>query len=142
MALPVPEVGLVIRYAYVWKHEVRSGIAEGKERPAAIVLSRTLSADGSVLVTVAPVTSEQPPSDSLSVEIPADERRRLGLTDPGRSWIVLEDFNRFTWPGFDLRQIPDKPGTFAYGRLARRVMREVLELLDRHAATLTATKRD
>ncbi len=27
-----------------------------------------------------------------------------------RSWIVLDEFNEFAWPGFDLRPVPGKPG--------------------------------
>lgn len=39
MTLPVPEPGLVIRYAYLWDREAREGRDEGsKDRPCAIVL--------------------------------------------------------------------------------------------------------
>ncbi len=42
MSLPEPELGLVIRYSYLWKSEHDAGRDEGsKDRPCAIVLSVT-----------------------------------------------------------------------------------------------------
>ena len=61
--------------------------------------------EGRDVVTVLPIT-HTPPSASeadLAIEIPnPTEIRRLGLDD-ARSWVVLTDANRFTWPGPDLR---------------------------------------
>lgn len=38
MALPEPEAGLVIRYAYLWKREADGGQVEGgKDRPCALL---------------------------------------------------------------------------------------------------------
>ena len=53
-------------------------------------------------MTVLPI-SYAPPADSrLAVEIPVAVKRRLRLDDD-RSWVVLTEANRFTWPGPDLR---------------------------------------
>ncbi len=42
MSLPTPHPGLVIRYAYLWKHEYEAGREEGsKDRPRAIVMAVT-----------------------------------------------------------------------------------------------------
>jgi hypothetical protein len=40
----------------------------------------------------------------------------LGL-DGERSWIILDDFNDFIWPGYDLRLVPGKSGRYDYGLL-------------------------
>jgi hypothetical protein len=35
-----------------------------------------------------------------------------------RSWIIYSELNRFTWPGPDLRRLPDRDdSTVAYGML-------------------------
>jgi hypothetical protein len=60
MALPEPEAGLVVSYAYLWSQEQRAGKTEGlKNRPCAIVLVVT-SEEGHQKVTVAPITHTQP----------------------------------------------------------------------------------
>jgi hypothetical protein len=117
MSLPEPELGLVIRYSYLWQSEHAAGRDEGiKDRPCAIVLNVTADKLGQ-RVTVLPITHSQPKNPALAIEIPAAVKRRLGL-DWDRSWIVLSEGNEFNWPGPDLR--PQKGGdlsTVAYGLL-------------------------
>ena len=43
-------------------------------------------------------------------------KRHLALDD-ARSWIILDEINEFTWPGFDLRPIPPSRDRFTYGYL-------------------------
>ena len=50
------------------------------------------------------------------MEIPPAICRALGL-DAGRHWLRMDELNRFTWPGFDLRAIPGRAGEYAYGML-------------------------
>jgi hypothetical protein len=117
MALPEPECGLVISYAYLWRHECEAGQSEGlKDRPCAIVLAMAGTGDDPVTVTVAPIMHAAPRHPDLAIEIPPRVKRHLGL-DERRSWIVLDEFNEFAWPGFDLRQVPGKPGHYEYGFL-------------------------
>ena len=53
----------------------------------------------------------------LTVEIPQATKRRLGL-DNARSWIVLTEANRFTWPGPDLRPVRrGEAASVLYGEL-------------------------
>lgn len=114
MALPVPEAGLVISYSYLWRHEKEIGIAEGKkDRPCAIILVAHKS-DGATVVTVAPITHSAPSNPSTAMEIPPRVKRHLGL-DGERSWVVLDDFNEFIWPGFDIRPVPGRSGRYEYG---------------------------
>ena len=101
------------------------GQEEGvKDRPCAVVLT-TIGEAGDQVVTVLPI-SHTPPSDPLlAVEIPAAVKRRLNLDDE-RSWVVLTEANRFTWPGPDLR--PLRPGdaqSAAYGSLPYGLFEQV-----------------
>jgi hypothetical protein len=132
MALPEPESGLVISYAYLWRHEMEAGLTEGlKDRPCAIVLAADGGESGATTVTVAPITHTPPRDPEVAIELPPKVKRHLGLDD-GHSWIVVDEFNEFAWPGFDLRPIPGKPGQYAYGflppALFTRIVQRVLEL--------------
>jgi hypothetical protein len=127
VSLPEPELGLVIRYSYLWKSEYDEGREEGiKDRPCAIVLSIT-AGDPGTRVTVLPITHTPPKDAALALEIPPTVKRRLGL-DFERSWIILAEGNDFTWPGPDLRPQPGKDlSSVAYGFLPPRLFDEVLK---------------
>lgn len=120
MTFPAPVPGLVIRYTYLWQSEHARGQEEGvKDRPCAIVLT-TATENGRHSVTVLAVTHTPPVDERLAVEIPPAIKRRLCLDD-ARSWAVLSEANRFTWPGPDLR--PARPGdasSAVYGPLPYR----------------------
>jgi hypothetical protein len=105
---PEPEAGLVVSYSYLWKEEEERGQVEGrKDRPCAIVLAvddPDPKVDGRTQVAVAPITHSPPHDPNVAVEIPSRVKEHLGL-DSERSWVILEEVNIFTWPGFDLRPI-------------------------------------
>lgn len=89
-----------------------------KDRPCALVL-QSQNREGNDVVTVLPITHTPPGTadTDLAIEIPADTKRRLGLDD-ARSWIMLTEANRFTWPGPDLRmEVNGEPSTVLYGLL-------------------------
>ena len=129
MPLPVPEPGLVIGYAYLWRSQHEDGQEEGlKDRPCAIVLT-TRNAHGETIVTVAPVTHRPPESRDAAVELPAATKQRLGLDDK-RSWIIVSEVNRFIWPGPDLRPVSrTEPDRFDYGLLPPVLFQVVKERL-------------
>jgi hypothetical protein len=60
---------------------------------------------------VAPVTHAAPDKSGDAVEIPANVKRQLGF-DHERSWIVVTEFNRFIWPGPDIRPVPGSDAPF------------------------------
>ena len=123
MPLPDPFPGLVLHYSYLWHDEHRRGLEEGtKNRPCVVVLAVT-SEDGEIVVTVAPITHATPRMAGEAVEIPAATKHRLGL-DEGRSWIVVNEINRFCWPGVDLLPVPGKGG-YDYGVLPPGLFRQV-----------------
>lgn len=124
MPLPTPTPGLVIGYAYLWRHEALRGLEEGrKDRPCVIVLAVEM-VDGQTVVTVAPITHSPPTRPEIAVEIPAATKARLGL-DGERSWAVASDLNRFVWPGVDLRPVARDAETCAYGLLPASLYRDV-----------------
>jgi hypothetical protein len=106
VALPAPEPGLVLNYAYLWHHEYGAGEEEGrKHRPSVIVLCSAKASDDALIVTVLPVTHTPPADEAAAIEIPAAVKKHLRLDD-ARSWIVVAEGNEFVWPGYDLRQAP------------------------------------
>jgi hypothetical protein len=130
MALPLPLPGQVIRYAYLWWSEARTGREDSvKDRPCSIVLTRITTASRTIAY-VLPVTLTPPLKDEDGVEIPATTTQRLGL-DTERSWIITTELNQFTWPGPDLR--PTASGEYVYSYLPEKLMRLVLGQVKRNA---------
>lgn len=132
MPLPDPVPGLVISYAFLWSHEHEAGIEEGrKDRPCAIVVATQDDQTGEFRTIVAPITHDPPENPTMAVEIPPMIKDHLGL-DTQRSWVVCSELNRFTWPGFDLRPVPGRPGKFNYGMLPKAffetIKQRILEL--------------
>jgi hypothetical protein len=125
LAFPQPVAGLVIRYSYLWRDEDQRGQEEGvKDRPCAVVLV-TGDEDDDLVVTVLPVTHAPPADAASAIEIPHATKRRLGLDDE-RSWVVLSEANRFTWPGPDLRMARSgDPASVVYGLLPRALFKEI-----------------
>jgi hypothetical protein len=129
VVLSAPKNGVVIHYGYLWKAEQKSGRTEAtKDRPAAVVLAHKNSGDGRISVFVLPITHSAPQNQSVAVEIPRDVKRRLGLDD-ARSWIMCDEVNQFTWPGYDLRPVPGrKPPKWEYGMLGRELYEKIRDL--------------
>ncbi len=121
MPLPRPEPGLVLSYAYLWRHEHNRGLEEGlKARPCAVVLA-VQTQDEKTIVTVAPITHRAPSDSTRAIRLPAVVKRHLGL-DAEASWIIADEVNRFAWPGPDLRPVSrHRADQFAYGFLPEDV---------------------
>lgn len=129
MALPDPQLGLVISYNYLWRDEHDAGRDEGsKSRPCVIVLALENRADGSILARVVPVTHSPPRVTEAALEVPPAVKRHLGLDD-ARSWVILDEVNEFVWPGFDLRPIPPSRDRFTYGFLPPRLFDQLMARL-------------
>lgn len=125
MTWPAPQLGLVIRYSYLWTREARAGREEGaKDRPCAIVL-----AIGAVQerkrVIVLPITHTAPQPPGEGVELPPAVKTRLGL-DHERSWVIVSEGNDFIWPGPDLRPLAGEGlESVVYGFLPPRLFHAV-----------------
>lgn len=141
MALPEPVPGLVICYSYLWHDERRRGVDEGrKDRPCAIVVARVDEA-GETSILVVPITHTEPPAERHPVALPRTVKRRLGMDDRP-SWIVTDELNQFTWPGFDLRPISRQtPDVFHFGVLPAKLFRAVTRSILANAARLRNVQR-
>lgn len=127
MSLPKPEVGVVIRFNYLWRRERDQGRDNARyPRPCAIILSHRRAADGLTIVMVAPITHAAPTSDTLALEIPPRVKQHLGLDD-ARSWVVTDEVNEFAWPGFDLE--PNQEGEIAYGVLPPKLYNKIRDMV-------------
>lgn len=134
MPLPAPEPGLVIPYGYLWRHEHRKGMEEGRKvRPAVIVLAVQHPGRAVKRVTVAPITHSPPSANDRAIEVPARVKQALRLDDD-RSWIVLDEVNLFDWPGYDIRPVPGTVDRFAYGFLPPKLYDAVIGGILRLAA--------
>jgi hypothetical protein len=126
MEFPQPEVGLVISYSYLWSDEAEAGHVEGrKNRPCAIVLAVRQAEGEAPVVTVVPITHSPHRDPNAAVEIPPVIKRHLGLDDQP-AWIVLDEFNVFTWPGFDLRPVPGQRNRYHYGLLPPKLFEGII----------------
>lgn len=140
MSFRDPEPGLVVSYAYLWRHEHNAGLDEGrKNRPCVIVLSLVQQESGTQ-VTVAPITHSKPSGDTIGLEIPPRVKQHLGL-DHETSWVILSEVNQFIWPGYDLRPVPGKKGEYAYGflppRLFETIKAGILDLIIKRRSKIT-----
>ena len=142
MAIPEPLPGLVISYSFLWSREHEAGAREGrKDRPCAIVVATMEETTEETRVIVEPITHHPPDNPHLAVEIPTKVKRHLGL-DVDRSWVVCSELNRFTWPGYDLRQVPGETGRFEYGMLPRKLFETIKQrILDLDRAYRSVTSR-
>ncbi|HEV2363736.1 MAG TPA: hypothetical protein VGS12_06005 [Caulobacteraceae bacterium] len=85
-------------------------------------------------VIVTPITHEPPSDPAAALEIKPAIRRALGL-DSTRQWLRFDELNRFDWPGFDLRPIPGRGDSWAYGMLPGAIYDELRRaILERQRA--------
>ena len=119
-----PEVGLVIRHAYLWWNEARKGREEGaKDRPCVIVHLRQNEYQETETF-IALITHTPPAIPEKAIEIPQSTKKRLGL-DKEASWVITTEVNRFVWPGPDIRAVPG--GALAYGHLPAAMTQDVIQ---------------
>ena len=104
----LPKSGHILRYVYLFKEEEARGRDEGvKERFVAVVGFE----EGKY--RVAAITTKGERSGS-AIALPAEVAKAAGLSP--ESSIVVSEFNRFRWPGYDIRPLMKSPGYIA-GRL-------------------------
>ena len=100
---------------------------------------------GDTRLIVLPITHSPPAKGANAVEIPADTKRRLSL-DEARSWIILDEANRFVWPGPDIRPFSTPQGqTISYGFLPPglfAIVRTKFLALDAAARTRPVTRTE
>ena len=127
-----PKVGQIVRHHFLWSEEKAAGRTEGaKPRPCIIIAVETRSEGDAPRVTVLPIPSQAPRSDAAAVAVPGSLKTRIEL-DPGRpAWVVVDQANVFTWPGFDL--VPLSNGSFVRGTITSGFFQQI-------AAAVIATR--
>lgn len=130
MKKPDPQVGLIVRFDYLWRDEQDQGHLDGaKDRPRAVIVALQRAEDGSQQVYVAPITHSPPRDGQRFIEMPSPFNSLTGL-DHERSWLITSELNRVDWsdPGI----VPARPSQWFYGSLprgiAQRALKEVIEL--------------
>ena len=104
-----PEAGQIVDHCFLWGEEHRQGRVEGrKARPCLIIAVARIAPDAAPRVALLPITSQPPRTEQSAIAIPDDIKSRIGLDRRRRAWLILDDVNVFTWPGFDL--IPQPAG--------------------------------
>ena len=90
MSFPAPVTGLVVKYDFVWSREHRGGRDASKDRPVCVALAVPRGAR--TIVAYFPITHSPPTRGTAAIEIPDDEKRRVGL-DHLPSWVVVTEMN-------------------------------------------------
>jgi len=125
--LPEPVPGLVVRYNYLWYEDQMKGLSDGdKDRPCAIIIASKTTGK----VTVVPITHSypEPGEQHLSIEVPSDVARAIGLDD-AVNYVRLGEVNRFKWPGDHLRPLPNDPTRIHYGMIPRSFFDDIRKRL-------------
>lgn len=134
-----PEAGQIVDHYFLWNEEHRQGRIEGrKARPCLIIAVARTAPDAAPRVALLPITSQPPRADQSAIAIPDNIKSRIGLDRRRRTWLILDDVNVFTWPGFDL--VPQPNGSFVRGVVTRGFFTLVREAAQR--ARPRRTERD
>lgn len=88
-----PEVGDIWEYPYLWAWQADNSETEGrKARPCALALVNRKQ-DNLTEVILVPVTTKEPVAGSHFVEVPQIEKKRAGLDEQLRLWVICDEFN-------------------------------------------------
>lgn len=123
MPLPNPQVGLIIRYEYLWKSEELQGENRGeKHRPCVSILIVPARIIVPAKAMVCALTHSEPRGDDVGIEVPAEAKAQMGLSDK-RQWIIASEANLVDWddPGI----VPLRNGDWTYGVMIRPLLEEV-----------------
>ena len=74
------------------------------------------------------MTTKPPIGDQKAIEVPAVVRRQLGLSAEW-SWIIVTEWNRFSWPGYDIRPVRGHEPSVSYGFIPSGLFRQVRDAL-------------
>jgi hypothetical protein len=123
MASDAPQVGQIVDHHFLWVDEQAAGQIEGRKSRPCLIVGVERQEGGEHRVTVLPITSQAPHSGARAVAIPDEVKPRIGLDRSRPAWIIVEEANVFTWPGFDL--VPQPDGGFIRGVITRGLFERV-----------------
>jgi PemK-like, MazF-like toxin of type II toxin-antitoxin system len=141
MAGEAPKVGQIVDHHFLWLEERNAGQIEGRKARPCLIIAVEPREHGEPRVTVLPITSQPPRPSANVVAIPDEVKSRIGLSHGRSAWIVIDEANTFTWPGFDL--VPQPHGGFVRGMITRGLFERVrTALLARAQGRRRAVDRD
>ncbi len=114
--------GQVIVYPYLWAWQAERGETEGRKmRPTCVVVAVSGANDGLTHLALLAITTQPPQRGRTALEIPDIERRRAGLGDITRCWIVVDEYN------YDVaeRSWYIEPGSGVLGRFSKTFVMKI-----------------
>jgi hypothetical protein len=121
MASETPRIGQIVEHHFLWVEEQAAGQIEGRKSRPCLIVAVEPRETGERRVTVLPITSQTPRPSGSAVAVPDEVKARIGLDRSRPAWIIVEEANIFTWPGFDL--VPQPNGSFVRGVITRGFVR-------------------
>ena len=118
-----PRVGQIVDHHFLWVDEHSAGQIEGRKPRPCLIIAVEPRRRGGPRVTLLPITSQRPRPGTIAIAIPDNVKARAGLDRARPAWIVVDDANVFTWPGFDL--VPQPGGTFIRAVVTRGFFQQV-----------------
>ena len=116
-AADTPRVGYIVLhgflwYGFLWRREQLKGQIEARKTRPCLILAVEAATDvgGAPVITVLPITTVPPDAAAAALPVPREAKMRMGLDALRDQWLLLEEANRFAWPGFDL--VPQAHGGF------------------------------
>ena len=114
--------GQVIAYPYLWAWQQERGETEGRKlRPTCVVVAVKGANDGLTHLALLAITTQPPQHGRVALDIPDIERRRAGLSDLKRCWIVVDEYN------YDIaeRSWYFEPGSGVLGRFSKAFVSKI-----------------
>lgn len=114
--------GQIIAYPYLWAWQQERGETEGRKvRPTCVVVAVKGANDGLTHLALLAITTQPPQHGRVSLDIPDIERRRAGLGDLRRCWIVVDEYN------YDVaeRSWYIEPGSHVLGRFSKAFVMKI-----------------
>lgn len=122
MSLPNPQVGLIIRYEYLWISEKLEGQNRGeKHRPCVIILVPPAS-EQPVRAMVCALTHSEPRDDDVGIAVPDEAKAQMGLSDRPQ-WVIASEANLVDWDDPGIVEL--KSGGWTYGVMVRPLIEAV-----------------
>lgn len=123
MPLPNPQVGLIIRYEYLWVSEALQGQNRGeKHRPCVVILVVPANAGKPAKAMVCALTHSEPRGDDVGIEVAPDEAKAgMGLSNRPQ-WIIASEANLVDWDDAGIVEL--KSGGWVYGVMIRPLLEE------------------
>ena len=136
MALPRPELGLVVHYGFVWSGADRRPPPDaGKDRPCLIVdLFEIEETPGrkTLRVTYLPISHTEPRDGEIAKLISPRVANHLELSSE-KSYLYTSYACEDDWP-FDVSQVPGHQGRFHYGVIPPALFDAVIDELRKYLA--------